>query len=107
MIGDRHERGTRFGFSGITYTAVIAKASLTCPPNGGTHPNPVTACEQLSRADGRIEGIREDPGPCTLEFTPVIVAASGTWNGEPRHYKQEFSDRCVAIRATGGVIFDL
>lgn len=84
----------------------IASASLTCPPNGGTHPNPVTACEQLSRADGRIEAIPEDPGPCTREFNPVIVAASGTWNGEPRHYKQEFSNRCVAVRATGGVIFD-
>ena len=85
----------------------IANASLTCPPNGGSHPNPVAACEQLSRVDGRIEGIPEDPGPCTLEFNPVIVAATGTWNGEPRHYKQEFSNRCVAVRATGGVIFDL
>ncbi len=84
----------------------IASASLTCPPDGCSHPNPVTACEQLSRVDGEIEGIPEDPGPCTLEFNPVIVAASGTWNGEPRHYKQEFSNRCSAVRATGGVIFD-
>lgn len=51
------------------------------------------------------QGIPEDPGPCTEEFQPVIVAASGTWNGEPRHYRQEFSNRCVAVRATGGVIF--
>lgn len=84
----------------------IASASLTCPPDGGSHPNPVAACEQLGRANGQIEGIPEDPGPCTLEFNPVIVAASGTWNGEPRHYKQEFSNRCVAVRTTGGVIFD-
>jgi hypothetical protein len=83
----------------------IARASLTCPPDGSSHPNAVAACEQLSRADGHIEGIPEDPGPCTREFDPVIVAASGTWNGEPRHYKQEFSNRCVAVRATGGVIF--
>lgn len=85
----------------------IAEASLTCPPNGGSHPHPVTACAQLSQADGRIEGIPEDPGPCTREFNPVIVAATGTWNGEPRYYKHEFSNRCVAVRATGGVIFDL
>jgi hypothetical protein len=85
----------------------IASASLTCPPDdGGSHPSPAAACEQLSRVDGRIEGIPEDPGPCTLELNPVIVAASGTWNGEPRYYKQEFSNRCVAVRATGGVIFD-
>jgi hypothetical protein len=61
----------------------------------------------LSQADGRIEGIPADPGPCTREFSPVILTAMGTWNGEPRHYKQEFSNLCVAVRATGGVIFDL
>lgn len=85
----------------------IAEASLTCASNGGSHPDPVTACEQLSRADGRIEDIPEDPGPCTKEFNPVILSATGTWNGESRDYKQEFANRCVAVRATGGVIFDL
>jgi hypothetical protein len=83
----------------------IASASLSCPPDGSSHPNPAAACEQLNKVDGRIEGIPEDSGPCTMEFNPVIVAASGMWNGEPRHYKQEFSNRCVAVRATGGVIF--
>ncbi|MDQ3150573.1 MAG: subtilase-type protease inhibitor, partial [Actinomycetota bacterium] len=52
---------------------VIARASLTCPPDGCSHPNPAAACEQLNKADGRIEGIPEDPGPCTKEFNPVIV----------------------------------
>jgi hypothetical protein len=84
---------------------LIASASLTCPPDGGSHPNPAAACEQLSQADGWIEGIPEDPGVCTREFAPVIVTALGAWNGEPRYYKQEFSNKCVAVRATGGVIF--
>jgi len=85
----------------------LAEATLTCPTNkGDTHPNPADACSQLTKADGWIEGIPEDPGACTREHNPVIVAATGTWNGEPRHYKQEFSNRCIAVRATGGVIFD-
>lgn len=84
----------------------IASATLTCPPDGGSHPNPAVACEQLGQADGRVEAIPDDPGPCTLEFNPVVVAASGTWNGEPRSFKQEFSNRCVAGRATGGVLFN-
>jgi hypothetical protein len=84
----------------------VDTASLTCPPDGSSHPHPVAACEQLSQADGHIDGIPQDPGPCTREFNPVIVAASGIWNGEPRYYKQEFSNRCIAVRATGGVIFD-
>jgi hypothetical protein len=84
---------------------LIATASLTCPPDGGSHPNAAAACQQLSQADGWIQGIPEDSGVCPREFAPVIVTALGTWNGEPRYYKQEFSNRCVAVRATGGVIF--
>jgi hypothetical protein len=88
----------------------IAEATLTCPPDSedaGSHPNPAAACSQLTQANGWIEAIPEAPGPCTREHLPVIVAATGTWNGEPRHYKQEFSNRCIAARATGGVIFEL
>ena len=88
----------------------MAEATLTCPPNdkdAGSHPNPAAACAQLTEADGRIEAIPEALGPCTQEFQPVIVSATGTWDGQPRHYKQEFSNRCIAVRATGGVIFDL
>jgi hypothetical protein len=61
---------------------LIAEASLTGKPAGGFHPNPEAACEQLSKVDGRIEDTSEDPGSCTQEFDPVIVAASGTWCGE-------------------------
>lgn len=85
---------------------LIARASLTCDPEGGSHPNPEAACRQLNKADGHIEHIPEDPGPCTQEFDPVIVSASGVWDGEERRYEKEFSNQCVAVRGTGGVIFD-
>jgi hypothetical protein len=85
---------------------LTAKVSLRCKPAGGSHPNPAAACEQLSKVDGRIEDIPEDPGPCTKEFKPVIVAASGVWCGERRRFEREFGNRCMAVRGTGGVIFD-
>lgn len=99
------------GFFTLTITSatsgeLIAKASLTCLPAGGSHPSPAAACAQLSEADGRIEDIPEDPGICTQEFVPVIVAASGVWRGEERQFEREFGNRCVAVRGTGGVIFD-
>jgi Subtilisin inhibitor-like len=87
--------------------SLIAKASLTCNPAGGSHPDPEAACRQLTEADGRIEAIPEEEGPCTLEFNPVILRASGTWNGEDRRFEAEFSNRCVGTRSTGGVLFDL
>lgn len=85
---------------------LIASASLTCIPDGGSHPNPNAACKQLSQVDGRIEDIPEDPGICTQEFNPVILSALGSWRGEERRFEKEFSNRCVAVRETGGVIFD-
>lgn len=85
---------------------VLARASLTCGPAGGSHPDPKAACEQLSKADGRIEAIPPEDGACTKEFNPVILRASGTWNGDDRRFEGEFPNRCVGIRATGGVVFD-
>jgi len=85
---------------------VIATASLTCNPAGGSHPNPKAACEQLSNVAGHIENIPEKPGICPEIFKPVILRASGTWDGEPRDFKQEFPNQCQAVLATGGVVFD-
>jgi hypothetical protein len=99
------------GFFALSITSVasdtlIAKATLTCNPEGGTHPNPTAACTQLRAVEGRIEDIPEDPGPCTEEFDPVLVSASGSWRGAQRRFEKEFSNRCFAVRGTGGVLFN-
>ena len=85
---------------------VVATRTLTCNPAGGSHPTPVAACEQLSKVAGRIEDIPEKQGICTEIFLPVILRASGTWDGEKRHYEHGFPNRCVGVLATGGVVFD-
>jgi hypothetical protein len=104
-------KGTATGQFRLSITSkrtgrVVARASLTCSPAGGTHPDPKAACEQLTKADGRIEAIPPEAGPCTKEFNPVILRAAGTWNGEDRRFEAEYSNLCVGIRATGGVVFD-
>jgi Subtilisin inhibitor-like len=86
---------------------VVASATLTCSPHGGTHPRAAEACPQLADASGFVEEIPEEPGVCTKEFRPVVLEASGTWDGEPRKFSREFSNRCVGVRATGGVLFDI
>ena len=85
---------------------LVAEASLTCNPAGGSHPHPEAACTQLTKADGHIEAIPEKQGICTKIFKPVILSASGTWDGEERKFQREFSNQCVAVLATGGVVFD-
>jgi hypothetical protein len=99
---------TTFELSIITKGSgeVVAARTLSCNPAGGSHPNPVVACEQLSKVAGRIEDIPEKQGICTKIFLPVILRATGTWDGEKRHYEHEFPNRCVGVLATGGVVFD-
>jgi hypothetical protein len=84
----------------------IANVSLTCGPAGGTHPHAAAACEQLSKVDGQIGKIPSQSGVCPQIFDPVLVIAVGIWNGSQRSYQHEFSNRCVAVRETGGIIFD-
>ena len=85
---------------------LIGKASLTCGPAGGSHPNPEAACRQLTQADGHIEAIPADQGVCPQVFDPVILRASGIWNGQDRRFEGEFPNRCVGVRSTGGIVFD-
>lgn len=81
-------------------------ATLWCDPDEGTHPDPVQACDQLRRVHGEVARLPERPGPCTLEYAPVRVIAHGSWKGERRDYARTYPNRCAAIRATGGVVFD-
>ncbi|GAA3166501.1 hypothetical protein GCM10010466_66600 [Planomonospora alba] len=80
-------------------------ATLTCGPDGGTHADPAAACAQLRRTGGRVEGIPESQGACTLEYAPVRVSATGTWQGRQYRYERTYPNRCAAVRATGGVLF--
>jgi hypothetical protein len=86
--------------------AIRAKATLTCGPVGGTHPHAEAACRQLSDVSGCIDEIAADEGPCTREFDPVVLRASGSWDGEDRRFEGEYPNPCVGIRATGGHVFD-
>ena len=87
--------------------ALMAATTLTCNPNGGDHPKagePLSA--QLKAADGRIEAIPAALEPCTFELNPVVLQAIGIWDGEPRYFRGEYSNKCVGVKATGGIVFD-
>ncbi|GGV06967.1 hypothetical protein GCM10010182_27280 [Actinomadura cremea] len=85
--------------------AGAARATLTCRPDGGSHPRAAAACKQLGRARGDIAKIPAAGGMCTTEYAPVRVRADGRWNGRARRFERTFSNRCVAVRETGGVVF--
>lgn len=84
---------------------VRTSVKLRCP-DGGTHPDPRAACADLAGVDGRVADIEPRSGICTRQYEPVTVSAYGLWRGLPRAYKEQFANRCEAVHATGGNVFD-
>jgi hypothetical protein len=75
--------------------------TVTCDPDGGTHPDAAAACELLRSVDGRVEQIPPAERACTKIYKPVTVRAAGTWRGEPREFQRTFGNQCEADAATG------
>lgn len=83
----------------------VQTATLTCSPVGGTHPNAITACDQLVEADGHLDRIPATPTLCPSIYAPVTVEATGHWHSRVRSFVGSFGNSCQAVAATGGVIF--
>ena len=80
--------------------------TLNCNPNGGNHPQVEQACDQLSNHSGLVAEIGAGDSMCTMQYKPVTVRAHGVWRGESVKYTETFSNHCVAVRDTGGVLFN-
>lgn len=81
------------------------RATLTCNPDGGNHPQAEAACDQLRYARGHIDRIPSDDGPCTMGYRPTRVRAWGYWRGWFRLFSDRYTNPCVANRLTGGILF--
>jgi len=77
--------------------------SLECDPDGGTHPQPGPACDDLRAVDGHIEDMAPDGRLCLMIFDPVTLEASGVWRGERREFEHTYGNSCEASGATGHV----
>ena len=88
--------------SEVPYTPA-REVVLGCFPVEGSHPHGGEACEVLVRSGGDLDALAVPPHPCTREYHPVAVAASGVWEGRPVHWQRTFSNPCVLDSATGPV----
>lgn len=77
--------------------------TLTCGPDGGSHPYPRSACDQLRAVGGRLSQLNVDPGPCTREYNPQTVSATGIWEGRLVLFERTYPNPCVLERTTGAV----
>lgn len=97
-------KGALDGHGSPPHIEIIAEGHLECP-HGGAEKD--AACEDLIAAHGFIDRIAEGSGFCTQEYSPVYAVAEGRWKGEIRLFGKVFDNRCAAVRATGGDLFDL
>ncbi|GAA0402527.1 hypothetical protein Acor_67900 [Acrocarpospora corrugata] len=76
-------------------------ATLTCAPDGGTHPNPAAACARLAPALGNPASIQPKQGVmCIALYDPVTATATGVWFGRPISYTRTFTNTCWLSVAT-------
>lgn len=75
----------------------LGAATLTCRPDGGTHPRSRAVCSAVRAVDGDLTRLPSDPAAsCVLIHQPVRAEARGYWNHRAVHYTRTFPNRCVA-----------
>lgn len=85
----------------ITQRGATRTVTLTCAPDGGTHPSPAAACARLASAWGDPAMIAPKPGVfCVALWDPVTANATGIYFGRPISYTRTFSNMCWLNVAT-------
>ncbi|QKW05207.1 protease inhibitor protein [Streptomyces sp. NA04227] len=87
--------------------ATVERAvSLSCAPTArGTHPDPVAACAELREAQGDFALLTgAGVGICDKRYNPVVVTASGVWEGRRIGYERTFANQC-AMNSQGRSVF--
>jgi hypothetical protein len=76
---------------------------LTCDPDGGTHPDPQTACMQLSQVDGDIAQLPATQAHifCPMIFQPITVTATGLWRGRTVLFQDKYTNSCERDNRSG------
>lgn len=91
---------------GDTSGPIQSQVTLTCDPNGGTHPNPDAACSALESVGGSLAKLTPVMGKaCPMFSQPVTARAIGTWLRRPEDFQQTYMNRCFAAVDTG-YVFD-
>jgi hypothetical protein len=74
--------------------------TLTCAPEGGTHPTAKDACAALAAAGGDIGKVAPGQEMCPHLVRPVTATATGSYQGHPLSWSKTFNNTCEMQRAT-------
>ncbi|MGI5218480.1 SSI family serine proteinase inhibitor [Nocardia sp. CA-290969] len=72
---------------------------LCAPTQGGTHPEPVDACAELTEAGGDFAKLTAEHGACPMVYEPVSLLVIGLWDSRPVTYQHDFGNWCMLANA--------
>ena len=72
--------------------------SLTCYPDGGTHPDPVQACDTLSGTRDPFAPVPPGVMCSMIYYGPQTATISGYWQGQPVSAQFSRVDGCQELR---------
>ncbi|MGW8884648.1 subtilase-type protease inhibitor [Streptomyces sp. NPDC055749] len=79
-------------------TATVERAvTLSCAPRpDGTHPSPAAACAELRSVEGEFTQLTTSSSQrtCTRQWDPVVITASGAWQGRNVSWSTTFGNPC-------------
>ncbi|MFF2140281.1 subtilase-type protease inhibitor [Streptomyces sp. NPDC058193] len=83
---------------GDAASATVQRAvTLSCAPRpSGTHPSPDAACAELRQVAGEFAQLTTPlpQGRCTRQWDPVVLSASGVWQGRGVSWSTTFGNAC-------------
>lgn len=83
---------------GGTAPATVQRAvTLSCAPRpSGTHPSPEAACTELRQVEGEFTQLTTPlpQGRCTRQWDPVVLSATGVWQGRSVSWSATFGNTC-------------
>lgn len=96
-------RGLFLTVSGSENTWIRGVLLHCSPVPSGPHPKAAAACAALDAAHGDLDRLPDDRHPCTNQFDPVTVSATGAWRGRPTAWHKTFANACELAVETGAV----
>lgn len=91
-----------------TTTAPLRATTLSCTPRPtGTHPEPDAACAELDSVGGDFTVLGSGPGDgfCPMVHDPVVVTATGVWDGRRVHYERTYGNACLMGTEGAATVF--
>ncbi|HWU09192.1 MAG TPA: SSI family serine proteinase inhibitor [Streptomyces sp.] len=85
------------GKGGAPTVTVQRAVTLSCAPRpGGTHPSPAAACAELDAVEGEFTELTtpRPQGDCTRQWDPVVLDATGVWQGRHVSWSATFGNAC-------------